>query len=59
MVDSQETGPGLMTLDPPKPPGDIVQSALFLPITAINKTHKGRKIRTIGQYAHSRCYECT
>jgi hypothetical protein len=41
--------PGLTTLDPPKPPSDLIQSALFLPIPAISMDHIGRKIRTIGQ----------
>lgn len=53
MTDSQSSrdvqAPRLVTLDPPKPPPDIVQSALFLPLSSIRPDHKGRKIRTIGQ----------
>lgn len=52
MVDVQEDArpPTLKALEPPKPPTDIIQSALFLPISSISAEHKGRKIRTIGQY---------
>jgi len=57
---SQDLGPGLVSLDPPAPPSDIIASALFIPIPAIDKGHRGRKIRTIGQYvssilSHGRC----
>lgn len=52
MVDAQDDvrPPSLMTLIPPEPPVDIVQSAVFLPISSISVQHKGRKIRTSGQY---------
>lgn len=39
-----------VALDPPAPPSDLIQSALFLPLATITKDHYGRKVRTIGQY---------
>lgn len=38
-----------LALSPPAPPTDLIQSALFLPLSRITKEHAGRKIRTIGQ----------
>jgi hypothetical protein len=49
-MDNEEVGPGLVAIPPPNPPSDIIQSALFLPISALSAEHRGRKIRTIGQY---------
>lgn len=49
-MDIEDLGPGLVALSPPKPPSDIIQSALLVPISAIGPEHRGRKIRTIGQY---------
>jgi hypothetical protein len=48
-MSGQSHGPGLITLAPPAPPSDTIASALFLPISAIDIGHRGRKIRTIGQ----------
>jgi hypothetical protein len=55
-MDNEEVGPGLVAIPPPNPPGDIIQSALFLPISAISTDHSGRKIRTIGQYVPTLAY---
>lgn len=54
MSDTATNGetPSLKALTPPEPPRDIVQSALFLPISSISQEHRGRKIRTIGQYVY-------
>ena len=50
MIDAH-TSP--IALPPPPPPTDLIQSALFLPLSAITARHAGRKIRTIGQYVAS------
>jgi len=50
LMGNEEVGPGLVAIPPPNPPSDIIQSALFIPISAISAEHRGRKIRTIGQY---------
>jgi hypothetical protein len=50
LMGNEEVGPGLVAISPSNPPGDIIQSALFIPISAISTEHRGRKIRTIGQY---------
>jgi hypothetical protein len=49
-MDNEEVGPGLVAIPPPGPPSDIIQSALFLPLSALSTEHRGRKLRTIGQY---------
>jgi hypothetical protein len=40
----------LVTVAPPAPAPDLIQSALFLPLSLISPDeHRGKKIRTIGQ----------
>ncbi|KAK6909560.1 hypothetical protein I203_103581 [Kwoniella mangroviensis CBS 8507] len=40
----------LVTLaPPPPPPSDLIASALFLPLHAVNIEHRGRKLRFVGQ----------
>jgi hypothetical protein len=47
-------GQQLIALPPPPPATDLIQSALFLPLSAITRLHRGKKIRTIGQYVQAR-----
>ncbi|WRT70359.1 uncharacterized protein IL334_007357 [Kwoniella shivajii] len=44
-----DTAPQLITLTPPRPPSDLIASALFLPLNEISPTHGGRKLRFVGQ----------
>ncbi|ORY28141.1 hypothetical protein BCR39DRAFT_535606 [Naematelia encephala] len=46
-----QTGPPnlLAQPPPPPPPTDLIESALFLPLEAIDISHRGRKVRTVGQ----------
>ena len=39
----------VIELNPPPPPNDFIQSALFIPLSSITQAHVGRKVRTIGQ----------
>lgn len=40
----------LIAVPPPQPPTDLIQSALHLPLESITRAHRGRKLRTTGQY---------
>ncbi|WWD19516.1 hypothetical protein CI109_103977 [Kwoniella shandongensis] len=44
-----DQGPKLVTLPPPPPPSDLIASALMLPLHAVASTHRGRKLRLVGQ----------
>lgn len=43
----------IQTIQPPEPPRDLIASALHLPLSKIDESHRGRKVRTIGQYVFS------
>lgn len=44
------SGARLVAVPPPQPPTDLIQSALHLPLESITRAHRGRKLRTTGQY---------
>ncbi|WWC64434.1 uncharacterized protein I303_107044 [Kwoniella dejecticola CBS 10117] len=47
MVDAQRNH--LIALPPPNPPSDLIASARFLPLHGIDDSHRGKKLRFVGQ----------